>query len=187
MHSKMSGKWRPSCRGLNALIVHFNCPDASDFIFLSLYHSNFIRWINNTGSRSSYLIKEALVNGNNFETHINDRYPRHFPWNYPQVNVTRPRWLSIKIGSGNGFVLVIWDFESGRSLWRHFDGSTLYKIACVQKYGFGVVWYALLVGGLSHFSCGWHKLINLREMIPRLGDCDIQIKGWTCNSCATGS
>ena len=40
----------------------------------------------------------------NFQTHIK-KYHEHFLWECPQVNVTRPHWWLVNIGSGNGLVL----------------------------------------------------------------------------------
>ena len=38
------------------------------------------------------------------QTHIKDRYLEHFLWNYPDINVTRPHWWVVAIGSGKGLV-----------------------------------------------------------------------------------
>ena len=52
------------------------------------------------------------------------RYLEPFPWNCPSVNVTKPHWWIVKIGSGNG--LVLWNYYLNQ-WWPSSSTHTCYK------------------------------------------------------------
>ena len=69
----------------------------------------------------------AIIWKTNFQTYTKGKPLQYCPWNCPQMNVTRPYWWLVNIGSGNPYPLPYSTFfnpmlhGSGRGNWHHIQ------------------------------------------------------------------